>query len=132
MALPDGRRSQEEHTVSAVIIIVYLAIVVFEIAALWKVFTKAGQPGWGAIIPIYNTYLQCKIGGKPGWWVILFFIPVVNIVLYIILYIAVARNFGRSGGFAVGLILLPFIFVPILGFGSAQYLGPVPSGQPAY
>jgi hypothetical protein len=117
---------------TAVIIIIYLAVVVFEIAALWKVFTKAGQPGWGAIIPIYNTYLLCKIGGKPGWWVILFFIPLVNIVIFILLYHAVSKSFGHGGGFTVGLVLLSFIFVPILGFGSSQYRGPVPAGQPTY
>jgi hypothetical protein len=94
------------------------------IAAAWKVFVKAGHPGWAAIIPIYNAYILCKIGGKPGWWVILLFIPIVSIVISIILLIDVAKNFGKSALFGIGLFFLGFIFVPILGFGSATYCGP--------
>lgn len=110
---------------AVVLVIVYLAVIIFEIAALWKVFTKAGQPGWGAIIPIYNTYLLCKVAGKPGWWTILFFIPFVNIVMAVIVWHEISKAFGHGAGFTVGLVLLSFIFVPILGFGSDQYRGPV-------
>ena len=106
---------------SAVIVLVYIAVVVFEIAALWQVFVKAGRPGWGAIIPFYNIYLICKIAGRPGWWVLLFLIPIVNFFVWLVLCIDVAKAFGKSSGFAVGLWLLDFIFMPILGFGSAQY-----------
>ena len=108
---------------TGVVVIVYLAVVVFEIASMWRVFTKAGHPGWGAIIPFYDTYLLIKTAGKPGWWLILMFIPLVNFIMLIIVMIGVARNIGKSGGFAVGLILLAPIFIPILGFGSAQYVG---------
>jgi hypothetical protein len=108
----------------AVFVLVYVVVVVFLIAAVWKVFTKAGQPGWAAIIPIYNTYTLCKIAGRPGWWLILFFIPFVNFIVGIIVLIDLATAFGKGGGFAVGLILLGIIFIPILGFGSAQYRGP--------
>ena len=108
---------------SGVIVIIYLAIVVFEIAAFWKVFVKAGQPGWGAIIPIYNAYLLCKIANRPGWWTILFFIPIVNIVFTIIVWNDIAKAFGRTSAFTVGLVLLSFVFVPILGFGDSQYRG---------
>jgi len=107
----------------AIVILLWLAVVVFEIAALWKVFVKAGQPGWGAIIPIYNMYLLLKIAGRPGWWLILMFIPFVNIVVVIIIPLDVAKKFGKGTGFGLGLLFLGFIFYPILGFGSAQYVG---------
>jgi uncharacterized membrane protein YhaH (DUF805 family) len=109
--------------VIVVIVLVYLVVVVFELAAVWKVFAKAGQPGWAAIIPIYNFYVLCKVAGRPGWWVVLFMIPVVSVVVGIIVLIDLAAAFGKSGGFAAGLILLGFIFFPILGFGSDQYRG---------
>ncbi|MHB8859155.1 MAG: DUF5684 domain-containing protein [Thermoleophilia bacterium] len=101
--------------------LVYIAVIVFLITALWVVFTKAGYPGWGAIIPIYNTYLMIKIAGKPGWWLVLMFVPIVNIVIEIMVALGIARNFGKSTGFGIGLILLSFIFYPILAFGSATY-----------
>jgi hypothetical protein len=108
--------------------ICWLAFMILMIAALWKVFSKAGHPGWAAIIPIVNTYFLCKVAGRPGWWVILMFIPLVNFIIWIILCIDVAKNFGKGAGFGIGLLLLPFIFFPILGFGSAQYQG-VAAGQ---
>ena len=107
--------------------ILELAVAVLVIASLWKVFTKAGKPGWAAIIPIYNTIVILEIAGKPIWWVILFFIPVVNFVVAIIAHIALAEKFGKSAGFGVGLALLGIIFFPILGFGDAQYLGAAPA-----
>ncbi|HEX4876855.1 MAG TPA: DUF5684 domain-containing protein [Chitinophagaceae bacterium] len=110
-------------------IIFILLFVVFLIAAQWKVFVKAGQPGWAAIIPIYNIYIMTKIGGKPGYWTLLCLIPLVNIVFIIWLYNMISKSFGKDEGFTAGLILLGFIFWPILGFGSAKYLGPF--GDPA-
>jgi Family of unknown function (DUF5684) len=104
--------------------ILWLAVTILMIAACWKIFTKAGQPGWAAIIPIYNWYILCKIVGRPGWWVILFFVPFVNFIIGIIVCIDLAKSFGKGVGFAIGLILLGVIFFPILGFGSAQYQGP--------
>jgi hypothetical protein len=86
--------------------------------------TKAGEPGWGAIVPIYNLYLNCKIAGRPEWWLILFFVPFINIVIGLILAMDVATAFAKSAGFGIGLWLLSFIFVPILGFGSAAYTKP--------
>jgi uncharacterized protein DUF5684 len=108
---------------SVVGLIIPLAITILMIAAMWKVFTKAGQPGWGVLIPIFNAYLLCRIAGKPGWWVILMLIPIVNVVIALLVALGVAQNFGRGAGFGVGLFFLPFIFYPILGFGSAQYSG---------
>ncbi|MFI5401637.1 MAG: DUF5684 domain-containing protein [Planctomycetota bacterium] len=101
----------------------YLAIIIFVVAGIWKVFTKAGHPGWAAIVPIYNIYVLCKIAGKPGWWVLLYLIPVVSLVVAIIVMIDLAKAFGKGTGFAIGLVFLGFIFFPILGFGSAQYRG---------
>tara|TARA_A100001391_G_scaffold152039_2_gene109852 strand:+ start:2116 stop:2511 length:396 start_codon:yes stop_codon:yes gene_type:complete len=103
---------------------IYLAIIILIIVGGWKMFAKAGQPGWAVLIPIFNTYILCKIVGRPGWWVILMLIPIVSLVIAIILMIDLAKSFGRGTGTAVGLILLGFIFVPILGFGSAEYHGP--------
>jgi hypothetical protein len=102
----------------------WLAFVVFYIAAYWKIFEKAGQPGWAAIIPIYNIYIMTKLGGKPGWWTIMCLIPLVDIIFLIWLTNMISKSFGKDEGFTVGLVLLGFIFYPILGFGSAQYLGP--------
>ena len=94
------------------------------IAGFWKMFVKAGQPGWAAIIPIYNSYIMCKIAGRPGWWVILLLIPYLNLIFWIIILLDLAKSFGKGIGFAVGMILLSFIFIPILGFGDAEYQGP--------
>ena len=105
-------------------LIVGLLIAVIMIAAMWKIFTKAGQPGWTCLIPIYNIYILCKIVGRPGWWVILMFIPFVNFIIGIILCIDLAKSFAKGVGFGLGLVFLSFIFYPILGFGSAQYQGP--------
>lgn len=104
--------------------LVSLVFSIVMIAAMWKVFTKAGQPGWAAIVPFYNVYVILKIAGRPGWWLVLFLIPFVNLVVLIITYIDLAKSFGKDGGFAALLILLPIVGFPILGFGSARYLGP--------
>jgi hypothetical protein len=112
-------------------VVIYLAIVVFEIAALWRVFVKGGRPGWAAIIPFYNIYVLLKVVGRPGWWLILYIIPFIGFIVWIIVSIDLARSFGKSSGFAVGLIFLPFIFIPILGFGSATYLEPYAAGARA-
>jgi uncharacterized membrane protein YoaK (UPF0700 family) len=103
------------------VLVVYLAVLIVVIAGLWKVFTKAGQPGWMAIIPILNVFVLIRIAGKPAWWIILFLIPVVNFIIGIILNVSLAEKFGKGLGFALGMIFLPFIFIPILGFGSATY-----------
>jgi uncharacterized membrane protein YhaH (DUF805 family) len=106
------------------LVVIWLAVAVLIIAGTWKVFSKAGQPGWAVLIPIYNIYVLLKAAGKPGWWLLLMFIPVVGLVVGIMTIMALAERFGKGGGFALGLILLPFIFYPILGFGNAQYLPP--------
>jgi hypothetical protein len=100
-----------------------LVLTVVAIAGLWRTYQKAGQPGWAAIIPIYNVIVLLRIAQRPLWWLILLLIPLVNIVVGIVVAIDVAKAFGKSGGFAVGLILLSPIFYCILGFGSARYQG---------
>jgi hypothetical protein len=104
--------------------IFYLAFTILILAAWWKIFTKAGQPGWACIIPIYNLYVWCKIVGRPWWWILLMLIPFVNFIILIILIIDLAKSFGKGVGFGIGLLLLAVIFFPILGFGRAQYQGP--------
>lgn len=103
--------------------VIYVGILVLLLVAMWKVFTKAGKPGWGVIIPIYNIVLLLEIAGKPGWWVLLYFIPLVNLVIAIIASLGVAKNFGKSESFGLGLAFLSVIFYPILAFGSAEYTG---------
>src|SRR5437763_3858366 len=107
--------------VAMVALILYAAVLLLVIAGMWKVFTKAGEPGWAAIVPIYNIIVMLKIAGKPAWWFLLMLIPFVNLVVAVILCIALAKNFGKGGGFAAGLVLLAPVFIPILGFGSAKY-----------
>jgi len=103
--------------------ILMLIVSIVEIVAMWKVFVKAGQPGWAILIPIYNAIVFLKIAGKPAWWFLLMLIPVVNIVIAIIATIAFAEKFGKEVGFAIGLLILGFIFYPVLAFGSAKYKG---------
>ena len=103
------------------VLVVQLAVAVVVLAGFWKVFTKAGQPGWACIIPIYNIYVMTQIAGKPAWWLVLFFIPIANLIAAILIFVAIAQKFGKGAGFGVGMALLGFIFIPVLGFGDAQY-----------
>jgi len=108
---------------STLSLLIGLAFIVVLIAAMWKVFTKAGEPGWAVLVPFYNFIVLLKISGKPWWWLLLCLIPFVGFVVMIIAYVGLAKNFGKGVGFAIGLILLSPIFFPILGFGSAQFQG---------
>ena len=100
-----------------------LALTVLAIIAMWKMFEKAREPGWAAIVPFYNIYVLFKITWGNGWMFLLMLIPIANLVIYIITMVKLAKAFGRSGGFAVGLIFLSIIFYCILGFDQSQYLG---------
>jgi hypothetical protein len=97
-----------------------LAVAVFMLVSYWKVFVKAGMPGWACLIPIYNAYVWLKIAGKPWWWLLLMLIPLVNVVFFILANIGAAERFGKGAGFGFGLSFLPFIFFPILAFGDSQ------------
>jgi hypothetical protein len=106
------------------LLIPMLIVAAIMIIAHWKIYEKAGKPGWAAIIPIYNAIVLLEIVGKPVWWIILFFIPCVNIVFLVWVTNLLSKSFGQSEGFTVGLLLLGVVFYPILGFGNYQYLGP--------
>ncbi|MER2561319.1 MAG: DUF5684 domain-containing protein [Myxococcaceae bacterium] len=110
--------------VGLLILVIELGILAVMIAGMWKLFVKAGQPGWAAIVPIYNTYVMTQIVGRPILWFILTFVPCVNFVAMVLIMIDLAKSFGKSTGYAIGMILLPFVFIPMLGFGDAQYSGP--------
>ena len=104
--------------------IIYLAVYVLVVAGWWMMFVKAGEEGWKAIIPIWNILVLLRIVGREWWWIILMLIPLVNIVIWFIVSMDLAKSFGRGSGFGVGLFFLSFIFAPILGFGSDTYKGP--------
>lgn len=104
--------------------LLYLALIVLIVAAMWVLFSKAGRPGWAAIVPIFNVIVYLDVAGKPIWWIVLLLIPFVNIVVAIMVTISFAQSFGKGVGFAIGLIFLPFIFYPILAFGSPRFVGP--------
>ena len=105
-------------------VLIWFAVVAVLIASLWKIYTKAGQPGWAGIVPIYNIIVLLNIVGRPIWWIVLFCVPFVNFIAFIIIAIDLAKSFGKDIGFAIGMVLLSFIFFPMLAFGDARYLGP--------
>ena len=98
---------------------------------LFGIFGKAGEPGWAAFVPIYNVLVLLKIVGRPVWWIVLLIIPVVNIVALVLIVLDLAKAFGKSTGFGVGLIFLGWIFQLILWLGPAQYAGPVQHAEGA-
>ena len=100
--------------------IFYFAFIIFMIIVMWKIFVKAGKPGWGIFIPIYNIILQLEIAGRPIWWIFLFLIPFVNIIFGVIIVLDIAKAFGKGTGFAIGMIFLPYIFFPILAFDNSE------------
>lgn len=110
------------------LIAVYIALIVFIIIVYWRIYEKAGQPGWASIVPFYNTYvLIVRILEMPSFWFWLLFVPFLNIAIALILIFMIpfklAEKFGKGAGFGVGLLLLGIIFLPILAFGSAEYQG---------
>ena len=97
--------------------ILSMALGILKIVSLWKIFKKAGKPGWASIVPIYNIYIMCEIAEKEWWYILLLCVPFVNIYAIIVLYNGMAKKFGKGGGFVVGMILLPVVFFPMLAFG---------------
>lgn len=117
--------SKALFAVGSTMMLVFLAVLIVFIIGLWKVFEKAGQPGWAVLIPIYNAYVLLKIAGRPGWWLLLLLIPLVNIVISFVVAIDIAKAFGQSTVFGVILLfLLGGIGYLILGFGNYRYVGP--------
>jgi hypothetical protein len=123
--------SYEDAGLFAVIMAAYVAFLIYfiivrviKIIGMWRVFEKAGKPGWAAIVPIYCTLIKIEIVGKPTIWILWHFLPCVNIVFSIWLTNLISKSYGKSEGFTIGMIFLPWIFWPILGFGDSKYLGP--------
>lgn len=110
--------------IGLIFMVIWLAVMIAVIAGAWKMFVKAGKPGWAAIVPIYNIVVMLEIVGRPLWFIVLFLIPLVNFVVAVLVCIDLAKSFGKDALFGIGLFLLGFIFVPVLGFGDAQYQGP--------
>lgn len=110
---------------SGFVVMLFLVII-----PMWKLFVKANKPGWASIIPIYNTIVMIQIAGRPVWWIILFFIPIVNFVILIIITENFVRAFGKNAGFVVGVIFLPMIFIPLLGYSDVKYMGVNTSAAP--
>ena len=100
-----------------------LPIIIFSIIANWRVYEKAGKPGWASILPVYNLIVLLEIVKKPTWWIALLFIPIANLVIVILIYIELAKVFGKDVGFALGLVFFSPVFIMILGFGDAKYIG---------
>ncbi|MBX2842401.1 MAG: hypothetical protein KTR26_11565 [Flammeovirgaceae bacterium] len=120
----------EDYSVfaSGLFLVFGLAISLFLIIAQWKIFEKAGKPGWACLVPFYNIIVLLEIVGKPWWWLLLMFVPIANIVVGIWAINLLSKSFGKDEGFTLGLLFLSFIFYPILGFGSAEYKGPAGLG----
>ena len=110
-----------EAIIGLLVLLAPLALMLLTLAGMWTTYVKANQPGWAAIIPIYNIWVLLKIVDRPGWWLVLFFIPLVNLIIGILVILDLAKTFGKGIGFALGLLFFPFIFYPLLGFGDARY-----------
>jgi len=107
-----------------IVIFIILAMVVLIIASFWKLFEKAGKPGWAAIVPIYNTIVMIEIAKKPVWWIVLMLIPYVGIIWSIWVLNLFVKAFGKSEGYTIGILFLPFIFLPMLAFSDdTEYIG---------
>jgi hypothetical protein len=107
--------------VSAIILLIYIAVIVVAIVAFWKVFVKAGEAGWKSIIPIYNVVIMCRIAGMSGWYTLLYLIPLVNIIFILYLYYKIAQTFGYGVGMTI--LMLFLIGWLIIGFGDSHYHG---------
>ena len=122
-----------------VVMIAVAAFVQLILMCCWPILRKAGRPGWPAIVPIYNLIALLEVAGKPKWWVLLYLlcaIPWVGVIILLIISVIVcvglARNFGKSEGFGIWMVFLPFIFFPILAFGGAKYGAAPPPGEKSY
>lgn len=124
MSSGDLAYSAAAATISIGYVIVCLAVIVVSLVGMWKVFEKAGKPGWAAIVPFYNLYCLFEMSFGNGWLFLLTFVPCANFVVAIMCYFKLAKAFGKGIGFGFGLLFFNFIFMMILGFGDAEYIGP--------
>lgn len=93
------------------------------VASMWRVFAKAGEPGWAAIVPIYNSLVMLKVAGKPMWWIVLLAIPIVNVVIVFMVFSNLSKAFGGGAGTTLGLVFLTCLFMPMLAFSDRRYQG---------
>lgn len=107
-------------TMSGTASLMILAFILLLLVSMWRVYERAGEPGWAILVPIYNTYVLTRIGRVSGWWVLAMFVPLLNIVALFVVSIGVAERFNRGAGFGIGLVFLPFIFYPMLAWGDEQ------------
>ena len=119
-----------EAIIGLLMMIVPLAVLLVMVAGMWKTCAKAGKPGWAAIVPIYNIVVILQIVGRPVWFLVLLLVPIVNFVVAVLLCLDLAKSFGKSAAYGIGILFLGFIFVPMLGFGSARYEGPAAATVP--
>jgi hypothetical protein len=110
--------------IGAGVIFFYIIFLALIFGSFWKIFTKADKPGWAGIIPIYNFIVMLEIVGRPLWWIVLSFIPLLNLVFLFVINIDLAKSFGKGAGFGIGISLPGIIFYPVLAFGDAEYQGP--------
>ena len=106
-----------------------LAVTVFYVYCMWRIFAKAGKPGWASLIPVYNTLVQLQVIQRPWWWLLLMLVPGVNFVIAVVIVFDLAKVFGKENGFAIGLLFLAPIFYPIMALGDAEYVGRLPAGE---
>jgi hypothetical protein len=127
VVFPPGEASSRSDSGSAIVPIVFIAAMFLAsfilVAGYWRLLTKAGKPGWAILVPIYNAIVMQQISGKPLWWLLLYLVPGVNIVIAVICIFALAENFGKGRGYALGMLFLPWVFVPMLAFSDAQFVG---------
>lgn len=102
---------------------VSFALAILTIVAMWKLFKKAGKPGWAAIIPIYNIIVMLEIAGMPGWYVLLLLIPIVNVVISILIILRFVKAYGKGTGFGILTIFFAPIMYAIMAFGDTKYVG---------
>ena len=116
-AMPPQQAAQAK-SLGTTYLVLLLVITLLLIVSMWVVFERAGEAGWKSIIPIYNMYVLMVISGKPGWWFLLLFIPLIGAIIYLMAMLSLAARFGRGAVFGIGLFFLPMIFFPLLAFGS--------------
>lgn len=116
--------AQGGGAIGIVVNLIVIALAILVIIGNWKLYEKAGKPGWASIIPIYNVVVLLEIVGRPIWWIILMLIPCVSLIVAIVVVIDLAKSFGKDTLYGLGLVFIPFIFFPMLGFSDARYIGP--------
>jgi hypothetical protein len=118
----------EEDLLGTIFVVVFaliaLAVALLLVIALWKIFTKAGKPGWATLVPLYNLVVLLQIVGRPWWYIFFIVVPGAQIILWAVVAINMGRVFDKNWAFGLGIFLLPFIFIPILGLGKATYMSP--------